>query len=353
MIEGLLSFAVEIRASDIYIIKDIVPCFRINGEVYRIFKTPKNKRLLSIYPDLNKPMSAEIIKAMAKKILPEGKKLKGNNNLCFTYQTKKNQRFRVLVYQQRNSFALAIRVLYPQIPTVEELFVDFPEIINNLNYLTKLNKGLVLITGPVSSGKTTTLATIINEINKDYSRHIMTIEDPIEYKHNHKKSIISQREVNTDVKNFEEGILCAMKSSVDIIAVDEIQDINTIKNIIKAANLGHLVFATLYSNRIIEAIERFYFLLNDDLYRQSFVFSLQGVISQHLLCKKDGKQVAIAEGMIVTREIRECLRKGNLNKVHSIAQDKQKNVFPIERSVSRLIKQGVVSKREVVNKIFA
>lgn len=320
MIGGLLNFAIQVGASDVHIVQGVAPCFRIDGKIYRIFQLPGCKKLLKNYPDLGRTMTGDIIGAIVKKIAPENIKTSK-----FGYRIDKDKQFRVNVYHQKNSPAIAFRVLYPMPFTMKEIFKTYPESINAFNYFTRLPSGLVLITGPPGSGKSTTLASIVNEINENDAKHIITIESPIEYEHSHKKSIISQMEVGIDVEDFATGIRTISQPAVDVIAIDEMRDIKTIKQTILAANRGHLVFAILNANKIVDSIEWIVSIFKEQkMYRIAFAEAFQGIIFQQLIQKNNGGRIVNVEFITKTPKIRKLIIDADTDQIRMFFQSKNK-----------------------------
>jgi twitching motility protein PilT len=215
-------------------------------------------------------------------------------------------------------------------------------------------RGLLLVTGPTGSGKTTTLASMVNFINDNYDRHIITLEDPIEYFHKHKKSTVNQREVNIDVPDFKEGIRRALRMDPDVILVGEMRDLDTIRAALEAAETGHLVFGTLHTSGAASTIDRVVTVFPEneqDQIRTQLAGSLIGVLSQALLPKKPEGLVAAYEMMVVTPAIRNLVRENKVYRIESSVQTGRKHgMFLLDESLFRLWKEGLCEKEEVLLK---
>ncbi|KDE46461.1 twitching motility protein PilT [Geobacillus sp. CAMR12739] len=237
-LEALLRAAFEYRASDVHLTVGAPPIFRVNGEL----KAYGQERL-----------NPEDTEQMAKAIIPPSlwQQFQETGELDFSYGIAGVSRFRINVFKQRSCVSLAVRLIPPRIPTLEEL--GLPSV---LKRIAEKPHGLVLVTGPTGSGKSTTLAAMIDYMNKTMSRHIITLEDPIEYLHQHGKSIIDQREVGFDTNSFAAGLRAALRQDPDVILVGEMRDLETIQTAITAAETGHLVLGTLHTASAPAAIER-------------------------------------------------------------------------------------------------
>ena len=234
----LLSIGVEKNASDVHLTVGIPPTYRIDGA------------LISL---VERKLTAEDTLYLVKQALNETRmnKLDETGEIDFSYSIPSIGRFRVNAFKQRGSYAMVLRIIPLEIPLMDEL--GLPTILNDLS---KLPRGLILVTGPTGSGKTTTLASIINKINSERRCHIITLEDPLEYLHKHKKSIVNQREVGSDTLNFANGLRGALREDPDVILVGEMRDLETISTAITAAETGHLVLSTLHTNGAAKTMDR-------------------------------------------------------------------------------------------------
>jgi twitching motility protein PilT len=258
-------------------------------------------------------------------------------------------RFRVNVMRQRGSYAAALRLIPNRLLSFEQ--IGLPE---SVRPLLRRPRGLILVTGPTGSGKTTTLATMVDWINQNLDRHIVTIEDPIEYYHTHKKAIVTQREVGTDVPDFPEALRRVLRQDPDVILLGEMRDLATISAAITAAETGHLVLATLHTtgsartvNRIIDAFPPD----QQEQIRAQLSVSLIAVISQALLPKKDGKgRVAAFEVMLMTPAIANLVRKNETNKIQSTLQTSKKlGMTTLDDYLFDLKQRGVITKETAID----
>lgn len=293
-INKILEIAIDRKASDIHLTSNVHPVLRIDGELVRIEELEVgNREILRTYV-------AELLSdEEMKKYLKEK-----SSDVSFRYG---DSRFRVHVYSQMNGDAIALRLIPTKIPDFED--INLPE---SIKKFTTLDSGLVLIVGATGSGKSTTLATIINEINNKYKKHIITVENPIEFIHEHKKSIINQREVGTNVQNFSDAVKGAMREDPDILLVGELRDLETISNAVTMAETGHLVFGTLHTRSVADTVDRIIDVFppnQQEQIRIQLSNSIQGIISQELLSKKGGGRVPCCEVMFATDAIRNLIRE--------------------------------------------
>lgn len=295
MLEKIIKDAIESNASDIHLTKGLPPTLRIYKEL--------------IFQD-RKELTNSDIKNIVEKLLPNGAQSKYNQtkyiDSSFEYAS---YRFRVHIYRQSSSDAVTLRLIPTKIPLIEEL--NIPTV---LKQFTTLRNGLVLITGITGSGKSTTLAALIGEINSNQKKHIITVEDPIEFVHKHKNSIITQKEIGNDVTSFAEAVRSAVREDPDVLLVGEMRDLETIQNTITMAETGHLVFATLHTRNVAETIDRIIDVFQPSQQQQirmQLSSVIEGIVSQHLVPKIDGGIVPACEVMIATDAIRNLIREQN------------------------------------------
>lgn len=332
-IHDLLKYAVEHKASDIHLAAGEPPALRIHGEVERM-------------ADLE-PLSPAEARRLAYSIMNEKQKIVFENEfeLDFSFGLRGLARFRVNVFQQRLGVGLVLRQIPSDVLTLEQ--ISAPKIFEDI---AATRKGLVLVTGPTGSGKSTTLAAIIDHINKTRAEHIITIEDPLEFVHAPKKCIINQREVGTHTKSFSNALRSALREDPDVILVGEMRDLETVSLAMSAAETGHLVFGTLHTNSCPETIDRIidsYPHEQQSQVRTMLSTSLMAVITQGLLRKVDGSgRVAVHEIMIVNRAIRNLIRE---NKLHQIPSSMETARGSGMQTMEMALKDAV-AKRQITRK---
>lgn len=333
-IEEILQKAYETSASDIHLTVGTSPIFRIHGKL----KKMGTMRL-----------TAEEIEEMVSHILPEYKleHYRNYGDADFNYRYNDNARFRVNAYKQRNAPALALRMIPTIIPTIESL--ELPRVLYDI---VERPQGLVLVTGPTGSGKSSTLAAMINHINETMNKHIITLEDPIEFIHSHKQSIVNQREIGTDVKDFETGLRAALRQDPDVILVGEMRDLKTISIAITAAETGHLVFGTLHTMDAPTAINRIIDVFpphQQSQIRTQLASVLEGVISQRLFVRKDNKgRIAATEILIGVPSVKNLIRSEKIEQIPNIMQTSRAlGMHTMQHSIQELISRGKVSLEEV------
>ena len=330
-IEHLLRSGFELKASDIHITVGIPPVMRINGDLRR-YGTD------TITPDE--------IEEMAKAIVPENSwdLFKSKGELDFSYGIAGISRFRVNAYHQRGCVSLAVRIVPTRIPTLEEL--ELPEI---LKRIAEKPQGLVLVTGPTGSGKSTTLASLIQYMNTTMRKHIVTLEDPIEYLHKHGNSIIDQREIGLDTNNFANGLRAALRQDPDVILVGEMRDLDTIQTAITAAETGHLVLGTLHTSSAPATINRIIDVFPPGQQAQiriQLASVLVSVISQRLFptIDKKGRRSA-TEILINNAAVSNLIRNEKIHQIISIMQTSRiYGMHTLEMDIKELVQRGIISK---------
>src|SRR6266581_4059846 len=305
-IPELLDIVLERDASDLHLTVGAPPTLRVHGDLVPLEGHPV--------------MEPRGLQDMLYAILPQRKreKLEEDLELDMSYSLPGKARFRVNVYYQRDSMGAAFRLIPMAIRTVDEL--GLPKVVEEL---ARLPRGLVLVTGPTGSGKSTTLAALVDVVNRERPCHIMTVEDPIEYLHHHQRSIVNQREVGADTHGFGNALKHVLRQDPDVILVGEMRDLETIGTAITAAETGHLVFATLHTQDAPQSIDRMIDVFPPHQQQQVRVqlsTTLQGVATQQLLPTADGKgRVVAAEVLVATPAVRNLVREG---KTHQIALDR-------------------------------
>jgi twitching motility protein PilT len=248
------------------------------------------------------------------------------------------------MYFQRDSKAMAIRILPKEIPIIDNLFAFLPEKIKELKEVSSLPHGIVLITGSTGSGKSTTLAAVIDYINKSFRKHVIMLEDPIEYLHVPLSAIITQRELGSDVRSFSEGLCAALREDPDIILVGEMRDKETIQTALEAARTGHLVFSTLHTNRALDTIMRIINVFPEEKQneiRLDLSETLRYVMTQRLMRKKGGGRTVAVETLRVNDKISYLIKDKKYNKILD-----EPEYEPLEKSMAKLVEANIVEPEE-------
>lgn len=336
--EKLLATVIQLKASDLHISVGQPPVVRHHGRM----------RKLDIGGGVLDPDDTT---ALMKSITPDRcqQELQQRGGADFAIEYVDGVRFRVAVFKQKGTIGMVLRRIPSQFLTFEQLRT--PDAIRSLIVRPR---GLLLVTGPTGSGKTTSLASMINFINENYDRHIITLEDPIEYYHKHKRSTVNQREIGIDVPDFKEGLRRALRMDPDVILVGEMRDLETIRAALEAAETGHLVFGTLHTSGAASTIDRVITVFPEneqDQIRTQLAGSLIGVLSQALLPRKPEGLVAAYEMMVVTPAIRNLIRENKTYRIDSAIQTGRKHgMFLLDESLFRLWKEGLCDKEEVLLK---
>jgi twitching motility protein PilT len=335
-IHDLLNRAVENGASDIHLGAGEIPAFRIDGAIQRL-------------EDLDR-LTPEHARRLAYSVMNEKQKVIFENEmeLDFSFGLKGLARFRVNVFNQRKGVGMVLRQIPTTVLTLEDIKAP-----NIFRKIADTHKGLILVTGPTGSGKSTTLAAMIDHINKTRDEHIITIEDPLEFVHTPQKCLINQREVGAHTLNFSNALRSALREDPDIILVGELRDLETISLAMSAAETGHLVFGTLHTNSCPETIDRIidsYPHEQQSQVRTMLSTSLMAVITQGLMRRMDGKgRVAVHEIMIVNRAIRNLIRE---NKLHQIASSmetgKGAGMQTMEMALCTAVRRRQISKQQAI-----
>lgn len=336
-ITELLKFTLDNKGSDLHLAGNNQPIVRIDGDLQRI-KTDV--------------LTADVIRAMLFSVMTEEQRAVYERDLehDFAISLGQDARFRVNAFTNRQGSAAVFRVIPTKIPTMEQL--DLPPVIRRL---AELEKGLVLVTGPTGSGKSTTLASMINHINAKYPYHILTVEDPVEFFHTSKTSLVNHREVGNDTKSFGRALKSALREDPDVILVGEMRDHETISLALTAAETGHLVFGTLHSNTAAKTIDRVIDVFpaaEKEMVRAMLSSSVQGIIAQSLLKKAGGGRVAAHEIMVGTNAVRNLIRENQLAQIYSMIQTGSRyGMQTMEDSVNDLLISGLVTQ-EVADEVL-
>ena len=325
----------EQKASDILLVAGSPPIYRINGELIR----QGQERIM---PEDTRKMAKDLL---TDELWEDLSKMK---EVDLSYGIDGVSRFRVNVFHQRTAISLAFRVIPRSIPLMEDLGI--PLILKNV---MQRPHGLFLVTGPTGSGKSTSLASMIDFLNKNLSRHVITLEDPIEYLHRHNKSIIEQREVGFDTLTFQNGLRAALRQDPDVILVGEMRDLDTIQTALTAAETGHLVLGTLHTQDASTTVDRIIDVFPPHQRSQTRIMLasvLLGVMSQRLLIKSDRSGRVVATEMMVNNSaIKNLIRSEKMHQIPNILQtSREQGMHTMEMSIKDLVEQGLVSPAELV-----
>jgi twitching motility protein PilT len=334
-IDDLLRIVVEKGGSDLHLVVGVSPVIRIDGQLSpmpfeRVTPQDSQRMIYDILTD------------------EQIQRFEAHLELDLSYSLARISRFRVNVYKDKGTVAAAFRVIHSRIPTIEEL--GLPKVLVDL---TRKPRGFVLVTGPTGSGKSTTLAAMINQINNESSRHIITIEDPIEYLHTHRKSIINQRELGMDTKAFQNALRAALREDPDVILVGEMRDNETISAAISAAETGHLVFATLHTNNAAQTVDRVVDVFppgQQEQIRFQLSNNLEAVLCQQLLSRAGSPgRVCAMEIMIASPAIRNLIREAKAHQITSTIQTSASiGMQTMDQCLRDLYQQGRITFDEAI-----
>src|SRR5437899_3257809 len=329
-IDDLLEQMVAQGASDLHISVASPPAIRVRGHIHRL------EGYEPLTPDDTRQLMYRILSS------EQQKQFEIKRQLDFAYSMPGLARFRVNCYMQREAVGGAFRVIPQDIKSMEEL--NLPAA---LHELTEKPRGIVLVTGPTGSGKSTTLAAIVDEINRNRAEHILTVEDPIEFVHKHKRCIVNQREIGPDAISFAEALKAALRQDPDVILVGEMRDLETISTALTAAETGHLVFGTLHTQSAPSTIDRIIDVFPPSQQEQVRIMianSLQAIVTQTLLPTADGAgRVAALEILLPDDAVRNLIRQGKVEQIYSVMQtNTSRGMQTMEQSLADLITRGVV-----------
>jgi twitching motility protein PilT len=331
-IDVLLREVKTLNASDLHITTGAEPVVRVRGELERL------DGYQTMTPDHTRELLYGILSTEQQKLLET------RRHIDFAYSLPGVARFRVNVYWQRASLGAAFRLIPSEIKTLEELGLP-----KHLVQVAEKPRGLVLVTGPTGSGKSTTLATLIDLINRTRSEHILTIEDPIEFLHWHRRCIVNQREVGGDTPSFADALRAALRQDPDVILVGEMRDLETISTALTAAETGHLVFATLHTQSAPQTIDRIIDVFpaeQQDQVRIQLAGTLQGIVTQTLVQTADGLgRVAALEILLPDDATRNLVRQGKVEQIYSVMQTgTARGMQTMEQALADLAERGVITR---------
>lgn len=334
-IKTFLSTAIEKKASDIHLIAGMSPVIRVDQDLF--------------YLDVPS-LGDEDILTLAREILNEEKfqQFEKNGEVDLSLELSELGYFRVNVYQQQGTLSIAVRIINTMIPTIDSL--GLPEVTYTL---ARRQKGLVLVTGPAGSGKSTTLAAMIDLINSEDKRHVITLEDPIEYVHKNNKSIITQREIGRDTLSFPSGLRAALRQDPDVILVGEMRDLETISIAVTAAETGHLVLSSLHTIDASQSIERIIGVFPPEQQQQvriQLASCLAGVLSQRLLKRSSGPgRIAAIESLVCTPAVRNLIRDGKIHQLNTTMQTgARQGMQTLDKHLKDLFEENYISREDAL-----
>src|SRR3974390_1520450 len=322
----------ERDASDLHLTVGAPPIIRVNGVLERLD-----------YPRLGANDTRELIYSILSQ--DQRQRLENEWEMDFSYSVPGRARFRVNAYFQRNSLGAAFRLIPVQIKKLDELGLP-----KALHQLTTKPRGFVVVTGPTGSGKSTTLAAMIDEINEVREEHIMTIEDPIEFLHGHKKCLVNQRELGSDAQSFGDALKAALRQDPDVILVGEMRDLETIGTALTAAETGHLVFATLHTQDTAQTVDRIIDVFpadQQDQVRVQLSVALQGIMTQQLVPTSDGSgRVVACEVLVPTPAVRNLIREGKTHQIYSVLQTgAASGMQTMDTALATLVREGKITQK--------
>jgi twitching motility protein PilT len=329
-VDDLLEQVVVLGASDLHVTVGSEPVVRVNGRLQRL------EDFARLTPEDTQRMLYRILSTEQQKIFET------RRQIDISYSIPGLARFRVNVYFQRESLGAAFRLIPAELKTIEQL--GLPQVLKDF---TKKPRGLVLVTGPTGSGKSTTLAAVIDEINRTREDHIMTIEDPIEFLHRHKRCIVNQREIGPDATSFAEALRGALRQDPDVILLGEMRDLETIGTALTAAETGHLVFATLHTQDAPSTVDRLIDVFpaaQQEQIRVQIASTLQGIVTQTLLPTLDGKgRVAALEILLPDDAVRNLIRQAKVEQIYSVMQtNTSRGMQTLEQAMLELVRHGKI-----------
>lgn len=334
-IKELFELVDKEKASDLLISAGAPPMLRVNGYLYR-----------TKHDALSPDQTHELVYGFLTKEQKE--EFEANKELDFSLASGRKHRFRVNVFLQKQAVTAALRPIPERIPAIKEL--GLPEVIEDF---AEVKQGLLLVTGPTGHGKTTTLASIIDLINERRACHVITIEDPIEYVHQHKRSIVDQREVGEDTKSFPAALRTVLRQAPDVILIGEMRDLETIQAALRAAETGHLVLATLHTNDAIQTVDRIIDVFPGDQQQQirfQLSMTLLAIISQRLLPRADGEGRILAYELLKNNvAIANLIREGKTHQVYSVLETSVKDgMVTMDKAIKKLYLEGVISYDDAI-----
>ena len=334
--DELLDVLWQAGGTDLLLTAGLAPQFRVHGELREV---PDRERLTGSDTE---ELLAELLTAEQAQIW------KGKREYDFSFSWRDNARIRGNAFRQRDLTAIALRMIPRQIPSME--WLGLPPVVHDF---ARRHQGLVLVTGPTGSGKSTTLAAVIDRINTNRACHIITIEDPIEYLHDHKNSAVNQREVGSDTASFPDALRSALREDPDVLLVGEMRDLESIRFALTIAETGHLVFATLHTNDTAQSLARIIDVFPGDQQTQirvQLAAALSGIVYQRLIPRTDGRGlVAAYEVLVATSAVRNLIKEGKTHQLrNTLVTGQRDGMVTFEQSLSALVQSGQVSYEDAV-----
>ena len=335
-IDRFLSILPKRNGSDLHLSVGSPPIVRIDGELERIrYRVLTEGDFYNLVGPITPPRVWEAFSE--------------TNDVDFAYQMGEQARYRVNLFRQERGSAAVFRLIPSRVPTVEDL--NLPA---SVAALSAARRGLILVTGPTGSGKSTTLAAILDRMNKRSAHHVITIEDPIEFVHTNDKSVFTQREIGPDVPGFAEGVKAAIREDPDCLLVGEMRDLETMRMALTAAETGLLVFATVHTNSAAKAVDRIIDAFPADEQEQVRIVlaeALRGVVAQQLLRKKGGGRAPAFEILLGSTALSNAIREGKTSQINNqIATGKTKGMISMDQSLTELVKQGLVETDDALDR---
>ena len=334
-LQELLNLAVANKASDVHLMKGVSPKFRVNGELVNVLNMV----------DVTDALTSEMIESLLSDKQKEN--LKEFKEIDFSFETTES-RFRANVYFQNESLACSLRLIASAIPSFEEM--NLPDILKNF---VKLKQGFILITGPTGHGKSTTVATILNEINKTRNSHIVTIEDPIEYLLKAEKSIISQRELGQDANDFNRALRSCLRQDPNVVFIGEMRDLDSIQSALTIAETGHLVFSVLHTNSAAQTVDRIVDVFPANVKEQikvQLASVVTAIVSQRLLPGLDGGRIPAFEVLISNSAVKNTIREGKTFMLDNIIQTSADvGMISLDTYLAKLVIDKKISEEVAMN----
>ena len=334
-VDGLLEALWRLGGSDLLLTPGTFPRIRVDGT-------------LRPAPD-SSPLSAVDTERMVDALLtgPQRESYSAGGDVDFSFSWRETARIRGSAFRQRGTSALALRLMPYRIPSFDEL--GLPPAVRGF---AGLDRGLVLVTGPTGSGKSTTLASMVDRVNTERAVHVLTIEDPIEYVHRHKRALVNQREVGEDTESFASALRSALREDPDVLLVGEMRDLESIRFALTLAETGHLVLATLHTNDTAQAIDRLVDVFPGDQQPQvrlQLSAALTGIVHQRLLPRTGGGRVAAYEVLVATGATRNLIREGRTNQLRNVlVTGRRDGMQTLEESLNALLRAGAISREDAV-----